>query len=380
MKIGAFFARTLRDLLTQHLAAKFFAVVLAVVVVFLVDRELRVDWLSGVDVEVVLAGQEQTGGDRGIRIVLQPEGQIVIWKRPTTLKLRIRGPLRQKSEFENKKVIVVKVKRSRASANPELKEYQIESEDIDIGFPDAEVEVLGEPKDRTVVVDQYEKIDNVDVTVEAPKKLPAGLAYNAAATTIEPRFVSLKGPRHILARYGLKKTGTKSFKLRLVEPETPIASVGAYIGKLSTADADEMLTMEPAQVTVKPRFDPVVRTQTREFGSLPIEIRLGREAINEMQAGRLALSFESVRMLCTVTLEVSAEYAVNEKMPEEERRRIDEALRRSLHIEIDMIEAIRSMNDTEVPARPVVLVQSALPGVSVVKVEPASLAVTIQRK
>lgn len=177
--------------------AKFFAIIFAVIIVYLIDRELSSVWINDEDVVVVEKESLDNSRDQKFAVVLEPEAGVVILRKPEFLRLRVKGPDRLRREFERRRSIVVKVKRSWTSSQPEARDYQLEVRDLDFGVvsPYLAVFVLGEPRDRQVRVDLFEEMPNIDVDVVEPKKRPVGYEYKAEANIYEPKSVMLRGPR-----------------------------------------------------------------------------------------------------------------------------------------------------------------------------------------
>lgn len=368
--IDSFFS-SLRALLTEHLLAKFFALIFAVVIVYLIDRELRSVWINDEDVVVVEKEMFDTTRDQKFAVVLEPEAGVVILRKPEFLRLRVKGPDRLRREFERRRAIVVKVKRSWTSSSPEARDYQLEARDLDFGVtsPDLEVFVLGEPRDRQVRVDLFEEAPNIDVDVGDPKKRPVGYEYKPEANVLEPKSVVLRGPRQNL-RTLLQGLPSGKLRLELEEPEVALSPTIAYTAHLSTATRDKRITMTPPVINAKLGYEEIVAAVPRTLEGVPIEIRLAREDVQEIQAGRLLVEFETVKMVCAVQMSVAQELA---RKPD-----FAESMRKMLVAEID-IGALLKDGQAD-PGRAAVRVRGEPVGVKIEKVDPSTVPLKITRK
>jgi hypothetical protein len=371
MRLGQMIGNALRDLFTEHLVAKFFALVFAIVVVGLIDRELRSAWIDDQDVVVLTVEEARQRRGQKFAIVLEPEAGVVIMRRPEFLRVRIKGPDRLRAEFEKRQPIVVKVKRSWASPDDEIKVRQLEERDIDVGFQDAEIEVLGEGRNRQVTVDLIAVLDGVEVEVERPKKIPPSYEYDPLDTICRPPQVKLQGPRSVLRSLGVQGPGGK-LKLEVEDAEPVVGEDVWQKARLRSLDSSSQVIMLPELVEVRLGFKARPLVQQRTLESVPIDVRLARDQVVDLQSGRLAFEFGLVKMLCTITLEVSQAAS--------ERPDLGDELRRSIATTVDLTSAVREMKGSTAQARPAVRVRGEPEGVKVLKVEPSTVPIVITKK
>lgn len=158
-------------------------------------------------------------------------------------------------------------------------------------------------------------------------------------------------------------------RLDLEEPEAALNPTALYPAHLSNAVRDRRITMTPPVVNVKPGFEEAISSVTRTLEGVPIEVRLARDDVQEIQAGRLAVEFETVKMVCAVQLSVSQEVA--------RRPDFSEAMRKTLVAEIDIGALLRDGQAD--PGRAPVRVRGEPSGVKIDKVDPSTVPLKITR-
>lgn len=361
---------SVRALFTEHILAKLFAFIFAVIVVYLVDRELVSTWIDGELVRVVEADKLDATDEKNVALVFEPEADVAILERPPYVRMRVRGPDRQRFEFAKRRTIPVKVKRSWASARPESREYQLDKGDIALGIEGAEIEVLGESKERMIVVDLFEDVDNVPIDLVAPRKLAPGYEYKADDNRFEPRQVTLRGPRSRLAE--LKRTMVNGkLPLELQETEAPPTPEIAYSARLPAVWTAARISMSPPVVTVRIGMVERQETVARDVDGLEIQVRMGREDLQEVQGGRLGIEFQAVRMQCTVSMLLPREL--------NDRPTLIEDLRKTLVAEIDLGSFLADGSQGSEGRIPITI-RGKPEGAKIVKVDPPTVPITVTRK
>lgn len=364
----------LRELMFEHLLSKLFAVLFAIIVVVLVERELGEFWIDGDKELEVVQESKNLPTTTNHRVVLRPETGVAVITHPRTLRLELFGSKKDLADFsKDYDCISVVVKKSWAeSSRPVLRQRVLVRSDFRIGgYSGVEVELKGDAKDHEIQVDLFDEIKNVPVVLNNPPP-----NWDPALSSIQPKTVDVRGPRHWLRHHGFYDPEFQ-WKVHLDSAER-FPRAGQYPAKPLPDYALHQLTAHASESGGPALEECQVRLELKsEFQELSVEglrIAWAVEDIKEVSQGRVRLNDQTV-MIAKVVLKVpSADYgkwATTEGL---------QMLRRDLQLQIEPAEEIAKSTEPRSVVSLPVQVYRLPPGWGLKQVDPAEIDVIIERK
>lgn len=309
--------RVLYSFATEHILAKVFAILFASIVVYLVSRELMDTWIEGESLEVVIFSEAQQTPASRHRIVLKPEGDVAIdISGLGPLKMVIKGPEKHTAEFNRRLDIRVSVKRDWAVNSEGWTRHTLTADDLDVGMPGAEIELLDPPEDRIIRVNLFETIKNVAVVLQIPdgSKLPVGRTWSEANTKISPPTVDLIRPRS-------PSTDSKTVTVALEDRE--VYEDGTIVAaSILSAQRESLMRISPPKISVQIALEGEDRKFTTVLEDVPIRVLMTHKHLELIDGDKMQFVSKIAKMTCSMTLSVPY------SMPMEQRT--DKALRAGL--------------------------------------------------
>ena len=366
-------AAFLRGLFTEHLLAKFFAILFAVLVVVLVDRELRSDWISGERLAVVVSGQEGANTTGKHRIVLTPDSGVAIDTRMLAdLELDVSGVDREKDRFMRELDIRLPVRLEWTDPDSAgWREHVIDENDFEL--PDGvELVLRGAAERRTIRVERFDEVEDVMVKVVVHRSTEIGPEVTWTPEAVE-RTVTIRGPRAELSEMGVYRGNV--VELEVVVTEAPARGPNEFQARLPDKYLESGVRMDPPEipVVVNVRGNQLA---TVELDQLVIKVELERRHLDEIQDGRIKLTvYENLTTQTKVTLEGSPSVIREYRRNEDKRRELTEGITLTVRPgpEIDALDVPERGVDLDV-------FHWGVPrGLRVRKIDPPRVSVSIKR-
>ncbi len=357
--------KVLYSFATEHIMAKVFAVLFASIVVYLVSRELMDTWIEEESLEVVIFSEAQQTPASRHRIVLKPETDVAIdISGLGPLKMTIKGPEKHTVEFNRRLDIRVTVKRDWAVNAEGWTGHTLTADDLDIGMPGAEIELLDPPEARIIRVNLFETITDVAVVLQVPNgsKLPVGRVWSSEKTKLSPPAVELVRPR---------SPGAESTQVVVALEEREVYKDGAIVGaSLLAAQRENLMRINPPRISVQVALEGEDRKFNTLLEDVPILALMTHKHLEELDSDALQFVSKIAKMTCKIKL------AVPYSMPIEERT--DEALRAGLTAYINVSIGIEKATKEKGPRSDVKVV--GLPaGVEILQLSPVSVAFDVSK-
>ena len=111
------------SLFTQNIMAKFVAVLIASVTIYLIDRAQneQVDWLTR-DLKVMTAEEFDASGSDEPVVVLHHDAATRFLEWPDSIRIQVRGPSKSREEFLRRPLIELRGQRTWTAAGEQTKE------------------------------------------------------------------------------------------------------------------------------------------------------------------------------------------------------------------------------------------------------------------
>lgn len=281
----------LRGLVTRHIFAKIFAIFFAVVTVYLVNRELEVDWYDR-EIPVVKASESEAMFAKGQPFVAVSLDQGVwVSELPKKLRLRLSGSAKERAFFGTRPMIELRVRSEWVDQRKSTEHALVESDlSIPLELSSARIVLREQPRLR---VDKVVNRTSVQMVLATEPELAAGQVFDAATTRFEPAFVTVEGPQRIVDNLATTTANTET-PLVVALPPVPgnqYRAGGSYRVSLTAEARDQGLRIVGAKGDeVKVILGS--RAEEKEqivFRSFPVQWRLRDKDLKQLAEGKLSL-------------------------------------------------------------------------------------------
>ncbi|MCB9833378.1 MAG: hypothetical protein H6807_12990 [Planctomycetes bacterium] len=189
------------SLVSEHLLAKFFALVFASITVFLIEREIttQVPFFEG-RVSIGLRPAERPEGDTPF-ILIQADPKVWFAPPSTSPKVSIQGPKNLRAAFLGNPIIRLRIReegvRNFPAGKPDI--LPVDESMFESDIKGLEVR-LTEP--LSLDVDLIRVQTEVPIRVLPPTNLPPSRAFDPEASRVTPERIALRGPRWVVEGLG----------------------------------------------------------------------------------------------------------------------------------------------------------------------------------
>lgn len=360
----------LKGLFTQHLLAKFFALVFAGSTIYLVDRELSVVW-SEESLKVV-PKKDAIEGEAGVPYILLTADQDVYVHaddRNKPIRLRISGSVKEREVFQRDPRVILQARSEWVDRTGSGFTERVLTEDdfrVDAGATDITILDPG----ISIRVDLLEEVADVPVELRVPAPIAGGLEYSPQKTRIDPPSVRVRGPRSAVTDIPVVQ-----MKLRDLGPGETYRPNAIYQAELTEAMKKNGLTLVEGPVSVTLGVQEQDE-RTIRYDNVPV-VWLVTDAIKkELQTGTLLVS-TTLASSTQCVLELSGPAARVGQIDDEERRRI----LAEMHVTLDPTKLVleTGLNDQKAERLPLRVL--GLPDwLRVKSIDPAEVQVEVERR
>ncbi len=361
------------SLVTEHLLAKFFAIVFATATVLLIEREITTP-IAYVDGRVpnFVGRRPDRVDDDSAYVILQAEPGVWVDRPPSALKILVSGPKNEKATFDANPVIRLRIRQEQIPPGEglEMRKILLDEKSFESDVKDLVVRLL-EPLELTV--DRVVTRSDVPVRMLPPANLPENRIFDEDRSQLRPGAVTIRGPRSVVESYGDGQRVT--LVLDRSGPRAAIESGQEYPLKLSDDILQRGVTLASG---ASPKVVLALRTPAFEkirLGDLPIHWSLTEEVRGALAAGELAITLDnSFVREADVVLEGPPEI-VKQHEGDEKRKR----LAQQIYLIADPNQDIATLGDAD-KVTSIRLQAIGVPTGLKASLDPATLVITLSRR
>ncbi|MEZ6195493.1 MAG: hypothetical protein R3F20_07170 [Planctomycetota bacterium] len=291
----------LKGLVTRHLLAKFFALIFAVVTVYLVNRELEAEWYDQL-IPVVPArdaGQMIDNGQPFISLSNDPD--VYVTERIESVRLRITGSAKDRDLFRTRPMIELRARSEWVDQNDDAGDHGLVDSDfrIPMNLPSVKVEIT---EKKRVKVDRIVSRDDALASLKPPERIAGGKVFDPDTTRFEPAVIHVEGPASWIRRLATRSAPTgESLEFELAASGQAYQAGPTYDAKLARRWQERGIRIlgPPVKVVLGARAEERDRI---EFPNFEVRWRLRKKDLDVIARGELELS-PDVAMECTLVVE-----------------------------------------------------------------------------
>ncbi|MEE9395079.1 MAG: hypothetical protein V3W41_21530 [Planctomycetota bacterium] len=368
-----------RSLFTEHLLAKFFALVFAAATIYLVDRELRIEWYD-VSMDIVTGDESREGSSPYVVLRTAPN----IWVHPDdlekTIRLTIEGPEKNLAVFRRNPAVQLNILDSWAKkgGSGETKHVLVDADFSLPRFPGVEISV---ESDVVIRVDRFVEVENVRVEyAQTPKLLSVGILFDPSLTKIEPSHLSVRGPRQYVSGLGGELGAALPLRLALGDKAQyrPGSSYDALPADGFSRNQVTFSNRDFVKVTLGARTDEIV---SLVLGAFDVTLALDYPSYEAIQDKKVLLAIEAqLSQKVKVTLEGPKSRVSPYQSLEAQKR-----LRKRLRVIVDPTSFVNDVAGgltppTQLDVR-LIAIDGLLPeGLRVKELDPNPISITIKKQ